>query len=344
MIMPRRRPKISRLDASHARLAASLFPTGTNVPVLSPPSIGTPTSSNGSPTHPLVPIRAHSPSLFSSPAPSSTPPATEPLESHSHPSVSGPSTSVETNSARPPSKRRRAKRSEEERIHYLRSDPYVAQFEPYRVLCASCDKWIRLRPNSTYCSIPWDAHRKSCLARKGCVILHPFVIIYPYSTPRGPSLPTYYSAKDAAPPFVVADPDARKYDGERVLCKVCNSWIFVGPLNQAAQAWSQHRALCRPASPSAPSAASRIPRLALTIRSIPNTCYLLVTRFHHPQRTATITTSARFGFSTPTSAITDSQGEGRFAKGRFAKSASVFLPSTNVCATTLRPTYICTRS
>ncbi len=50
---------------------------------------------------------------------------------------------------------------------------YVAQFEPYRVLCASCDKWIRLRPNSTYSSIPWDAHRKSCK----CVILHPFVII-----------------------------------------------------------------------------------------------------------------------------------------------------------------------
>lgn len=68
--------------------------------------------------------------------------------------------------AHPPPKRRRAKRTEEERIDYLRADPYVAQFEAYRVLCASCDKWIRLRPNSTYCSIPWDAHRKSCLAKK----------------------------------------------------------------------------------------------------------------------------------------------------------------------------------
>ena len=68
--------------------------------------------------------------------------------------------------AHPPSKRRRAKRTEEERIEYLRADPYVGQFEAYRVLCASCDKWIRLRPNSTYCSIPWDAHRKSCLAKK----------------------------------------------------------------------------------------------------------------------------------------------------------------------------------
>ena len=66
----------------------------------------------------------------------------------------------------PQAKRRRAKRTEEERIESLRSDPYVAKFEAYRVLCASCDKWIRLRPNSTYCSIPWDAHRKSCLAKR----------------------------------------------------------------------------------------------------------------------------------------------------------------------------------
>lgn len=77
--------------------------------------------------------------------------------------------------AHPPAKRRRAKRTEEERIDYLKSDPYVSEFEAYRVLCASCDKWIRLRPNSTYCSIPWDAHRKSCLAKKMWVT-HPFFV------------------------------------------------------------------------------------------------------------------------------------------------------------------------
>ena len=71
----------------------------------------------------------------------------------------------------PPVKRRRAKRTEEERIEYLRDDPYVAKFEAYRVLCASCNKWIRLRPNSTFCSIPWDAHRKSCLSKKTFVIV-----------------------------------------------------------------------------------------------------------------------------------------------------------------------------
>ncbi|KAN0109203.1 hypothetical protein V8E52_009531 [Russula decolorans] len=175
------------------------------------------------------------------PAASSASPAPEPPKSQARPS--GPSTEPKAHSNSnvpgPPSKRRRAKRSEEERIQYLRSDPYVAQFDAYRVLCASCDKWIRLRPNSTFCSIPWDAHRKSCLARKRCVIC-----------------PTLQAS---APSFVTADPDARKYDSGRVLCKVCNSWIFVGQESQAAQAWSQHRAQCRPASPSAPSAASAIP-------------------------------------------------------------------------------------
>ena len=59
----------------------------------------------------------------------------------------------------------------------------------------------------------------------------------------GPSLPTYHSTKDTAPPFHLADPDARKYDGERVICRVCNSWIFVGQVNQAAQTWLLHCAL-----------------------------------------------------------------------------------------------------
>ncbi|KAJ7234617.1 hypothetical protein B0H12DRAFT_155486 [Mycena haematopus] len=84
--------------------------------------------------------------------------------------VSGPSSSslqIGTVYAHsPPIKRRRAKRTEEERIDYLRTDPHVAEFEPYRVLCAGCNKWIKLRPNSTYCSIPWDAHRRICLEKK----------------------------------------------------------------------------------------------------------------------------------------------------------------------------------
>src|SRR6266851_7283885 len=61
MSPPRPKTKTLRLDASHVRPVASLFPTGTNAPVLSPPSIGMPTSSNGRPDPhsnlcPLIPL------------------------------------------------------------------------------------------------------------------------------------------------------------------------------------------------------------------------------------------------------------------------------------------------
>ncbi|TFK61287.1 hypothetical protein BDN72DRAFT_466619 [Pluteus cervinus] len=127
--------------------------------------------------------------------------------------------------ANPPVKRRRAKRTEDERIDYLRADPYVAQFEAYRVLCASCDKWIRLRPNSTYCSIPWDAHRKSCLAKK---------------------IKNVYALEERNALFA-KDPDVRKFDAERVLCNMCDRWIALNPDDhlQAVQKWLQHRASCQ---------------------------------------------------------------------------------------------------
>ncbi|KAF9445241.1 hypothetical protein P691DRAFT_785489 [Macrolepiota fuliginosa MF-IS2] len=137
--------------------------------------------------------------------------------------------------AHPPAKRRRAKRTEEERIQYLRSDPYVAQFEAYRVLCASCHKWIRLRPNSTYCSIPWDAHRKSCLAKKV-------------------NSKNVYALEERNNLFG-KDPDVRKFDAERVLCNLCDKWIDVPSSDhlQAVQKWLQHRADCQKPKPKAES-------------------------------------------------------------------------------------------
>ncbi|KAJ7587865.1 hypothetical protein C8J56DRAFT_1082229, partial [Mycena floridula] len=143
-----------------------------------------------------------------------------------------------------PAKRRRAKRTEEERIEYLRGDPYVAEFEPYKVLCVSCDKWIRLRPNSTYCSIPWDAHRKSCLAKKI----------------TGKNV---YALEERNTLFS-KDPDIRKFDAERVLCATCDKWISINPDDHlsAVQIWftttaafnsdqpSRSLAPHRPASPS----------------------------------------------------------------------------------------------
>lgn len=110
--------------------------------------------------------------IFRTPINSGAQPAPAPALSSSVLPLPTMTPSSFSNQTHPPPKRRRAKRTEEERIKYLRADPYVAQFEAYRVLCASCDKWIRLRPNSTYCSIPWDAHRKGCLTKKMYVLLH----------------------------------------------------------------------------------------------------------------------------------------------------------------------------
>ncbi|KIY73202.1 hypothetical protein CYLTODRAFT_440027 [Cylindrobasidium torrendii FP15055 ss-10] len=128
----------------------------------------------------------------------------------------------------PPAKRRRAKRTEEERIHYLRTDPYVQAFEPYKVHCKSCDKWIRLRPNSTYCSIPWDAHRKSCLAK------------------RIASKNSF--ALNQHDKLLENDPYARKFDAERVLCAFCDKWI-AAPITDNRNLWEAHKVQCRKAAP-----------------------------------------------------------------------------------------------
>ncbi|KAI0732221.1 hypothetical protein C8Q72DRAFT_903373, partial [Fomitopsis betulina] len=130
----------------------------------------------------------------------------------------------------PQAKRRRSKRTEEERIEYLRNDPYVAQFEAYRVLCACCDKWIRLRPNSTYCSIPWDAHRKSCLAKKAKYF------------PAGAQ-----TVCDDRGVIFAADSNVRKFDSERVLCRNCEGWINIGVVDneQATKIWQEHRGSCQ---------------------------------------------------------------------------------------------------
>ncbi|CCM02636.1 uncharacterized protein FIBRA_04740 [Fibroporia radiculosa] len=151
--------------------------------------------------------------------------------------------------SQPQAKRRRAKRTEEERIEYLRTDPYVAQFEAYRVLCASCNKWIRLRPNSTYCSIPWDAHRKSCLAKRVAKSAYP---------------------ADDRKAVLSTDPAVRKYDAERALCNICEAWVPLGTGNdtQAIKKWLEHRSSCQQdvsGTPTSVAASSTIP----TIDSVP---------------------------------------------------------------------------
>ncbi|KAI6154375.1 hypothetical protein EDD17DRAFT_1779921 [Pisolithus thermaeus] len=163
--------------------------------------------------------------------------------------------------ANPPPKRRRAKRTEEERINYLRGDPYIAQYEAYRVLCASCDKWIRLRPNSTYCSIPWDAHRKSCLSKK---------------------LQNAYGL-DERNTLLSKDLHVRKFDAERVLCNRCDRWVAVSPENhkQAVHTWLHHRSNCQKSAGPSVSAPSQ-PQASSSSSSSPGSSFKDLTPTNFP--------------------------------------------------------------
>ncbi|KAF7311970.1 hypothetical protein MIND_00208700 [Mycena indigotica] len=157
-----------------------------------------------------------------------------------------PTTYMSTNSQAP--KRRRAKRTEEERIAYLKADTHIAQFEAYRVLCASCSKWIRLRPNSTYCSIPWDAHRKSCLAKKAGALSTPT-----NSVPRPP--PAYSSAFDE----ITRDVDVRRVESDRIMCGICEKWLALPDNPSAAiQVWHTHREDCQKTTSSLRSTAPSV--------------------------------------------------------------------------------------
>ena len=148
--------------------------------------------------------------------------------------------SVNTQPMQTQRKKRRPKRSEEERINFFKTDPYVAQFEAYRVLCAGCDKWIRLRSNSSYCSIPWEAHRKSCLAKKGC----------DYSISR--DMPLF------DPSFSVHKP-ALKVETDRRQCENCDTWVLLGNDDREPdEKWAHHKLECaRPSFASSHAATKR---------------------------------------------------------------------------------------
>ncbi|KAH9851970.1 hypothetical protein C2E23DRAFT_860280 [Lenzites betulinus] len=169
-----------------------------------------------------------------------------------------PAAAHDASSAQGPAKRRRAKRTEDERIAYLSSDPYVAKFEPYRVLCKSCAKWIRLRPNSTYCSIPWDAHRKSCLAKRVAKNARPIPV-----------------EEDGAE--FGADPRIKRSEGERVLCRVCDKWVTTAADDEAGagELWRQHTAVCQPAAAAAAGPAPPTSKFNIAINVPPPPKHLL---------------------------------------------------------------------
>ncbi|KAJ7052083.1 hypothetical protein C8F01DRAFT_633879 [Mycena amicta] len=182
-----------------------------------------------------------------------------------------------------PPRRRRPKRTEEQRIAYLAQDSYVAQFEAFRVLCKGCDRWIRLRPNSTYCSIPWDAHRKSCLQRRRITVDPPATpdshrapkrAKYEHDLPPDPvtlqddDVDGEYEeedelAGDDGPTYLqrattvrladrvaifTQDPAVQGFNEDGIICAGCRGWIETPQTDHSAALgiWQHHRSICGP--------------------------------------------------------------------------------------------------
>ncbi|KAF8525806.1 hypothetical protein BU17DRAFT_83291 [Hysterangium stoloniferum] len=53
----------------------------------------------------------------------------------------------------------------EQRRAVLEADPYTDTVEPDRILCSLCKRWVKLRPNSTYCAAPWQSHIGRCIQK-----------------------------------------------------------------------------------------------------------------------------------------------------------------------------------
>ncbi|KAF7303638.1 hypothetical protein MIND_00593100 [Mycena indigotica] len=208
---------------------------------------------------------------------------------------------------------RRMRRSEAERIAYFVNDPHVGQVEPYQVLCNVCNRWIRLRSHSTYCSIPWDAHRNTCLKKQGQL----FISVSPPLTSRPLKRAKYGSAPavkeedvdgeyeleepTVAMPkqdsvtltqrvaFFANDQTVKEFDENGALCAVCSGWVAFRTDNHevAVQAWREHRHKCPPSPvesiPSRPASPSVLqPHIRLPLPDAPNITVDLSPQQYHP--------------------------------------------------------------
>ncbi|KAG9309028.1 hypothetical protein JVU11DRAFT_11243 [Chiua virens] len=110
-----------------------------------------------SPTSPSLPITEQKP---------------EPVDIDVHvkeesPSIpTSPATNVDKREADPKplsaSPSRALRRTEAQRRAFFRDDPRVQESEPQRVLCRTCQKWIKLSGSSNYALGNWLSHTQRC--------------------------------------------------------------------------------------------------------------------------------------------------------------------------------------
>ena len=80
---------------------------------------------------------------------------------------------------------------------------------------------------------------------------------YPLSRRQYPTLRKTAAVGDQRNSVFTNDPYVRKFDSERVLCKLCESWISLGTDDsiQAVQTWVKHKTVCQQSKTPSTSAA-----------------------------------------------------------------------------------------
>jgi hypothetical protein len=319
---PRPKTKTLSLGVLLARIAESPSPTGMNALELSQRSTGIHTSLDGSPTlPPLRPTTDKPPRASCSPAPPIPLPHQRPSPPNHAPSrpvlPRNPFPRAHPRSAGGLSVPKRNASSTSAQIHMLpSSSPTVSAVHPATSGSASA-------PTRRTAPFRGMLTARAASRARGT----PSIVSLVTTHTKFPAAPTC-SAKDPAPPLVAADPDVRKHDGDRVLCKACNSWISVGPEGQAAQAWSQHRAQCKQASPAAPPPPASVTSAASAPKhpryAAPNSPAVQATErakmlpaLYQRSPALTASASARFGAAAPCRACDQGQqGQGwRYRNG-----------------------------
>ncbi|THH30509.1 hypothetical protein EUX98_g3678 [Antrodiella citrinella] len=174
---------------------------------------------------------------------------------HAIKTVSPPPEPLPEMAAQPQSsKRRRPKRTEEERIAYLRDDPYVGQFEAYRVFRPTIDsvpppsKHLMALVSSSALSNP-SSSTSLARARPQVPVPAPPAVSPSFKdlTP-GNFVPAQESRRRNAEQREAAlrsDPLIGEVQPNQVFCSICRKWVQLRQdSTYCAYPWVQHRGKC----------------------------------------------------------------------------------------------------
>lgn len=156
-----------------------------------------------------------------------------------------PTTSVAQSEANPegpsPSPSRSIRRTQAQRRAFLRDDPQAQEVESRRVLCRSCQKWIKLSGGSQYSLCNWHAHKERCHGSTPA----------PPSVRRTPSKPNFSPGSRVATAerkiVLLNDPQVKACSPGHVECGTCKSVVALeGEVDYELTKWTEHKEKCIP--------------------------------------------------------------------------------------------------